>query len=258
MKETFLKQILRQKKREVAAMDLEEIGPKREAGSFYDAVQARPQQMHLIAEVKRASPSKGSIKVDVDVAAQAKSYELAGAGAVSVLTDPFFFKGSIADLKKAADAVEVPVLCKDFIISRKQLIRARNAGAGIVLLIVAALERSELAELYRQALDLSLEVLVEVHDLKELRIAENMGAKLIGVNNRSLHSFEVAISVSEELQPYHSLADTVYISESGFKEAQDVERVAAGYQAVLVGEALMREGDPAKAAEKLKVKRPFF
>ncbi|MBC1539627.1 indole-3-glycerol phosphate synthase TrpC [Listeria seeligeri] len=251
---TFLEEILAQKAIEVAEMPKENVLEKRKTYSFYEFLKANTTNMQLIAEVKRASPSKGEINMDVNPVNQAKAYEAAGVGMISVLTDPFFFKGSIEDLREVARNVEIPVLCKDFIISEKQLIRARNAGAAVVLLIISALEKEELQVLFNQALALDLEVLVEVHNAAELAIAQELGAKLIGVNNRNLHTFEVDIAISETLASNFA-TDACFISESGFKTAADVERVSASYNAVLVGEALMREKTPEIAAGKLKVTR---
>ncbi|MBF2520236.1 indole-3-glycerol phosphate synthase TrpC [Listeria marthii] len=251
---TFLEEILAQKAIEVAAMPLEKVAEKRKTYSFYEFLKANMSEMQLIAEVKRASPSKGEINMGVNPVAQAKSYQAAGAGMISVLTDPVFFKGSIEDLREVAKNVEIPVLCKDFIISEKQLIRARNAGATVVLLIVSALAEDALKNLFEQAVALDLEVLVEVHNREELAVAQQLGAKLIGVNNRNLHSFEVDIAVSEQLANDFS-TDACYISESGFRTADDVARVRTKYNAVLVGEALMREETPEVAAKRLKVTR---
>lgn len=252
---TFLENILEIKAKEVQEMPVEELLPLRKTGKFYDFVRSNADHIQLIAEVKRASPSKGDISLGVDVVAQAKSYQVAGAGAISVLTDPAFFKGSIEDLKQVAAVVDLPVLCKDFIIDKKQLIRARNAGATIVLLIVSALSHAQLEDLYQEAEALGLEILVEVHDQAELKIAEVLGARLIGVNNRNLHTFDVSLAVSEELGRYQNSPTAVYISESGFRDKTEVEKIKDKYQVVLVGEALMRDQNPTVAAEKLRVKR---
>lgn len=252
---TFLEEILAKKAQEVAEMQLENAELPREKPYFYDFLKENNTVVHLIAEVKRASPSKGAINLDVDPVAQAKSYEAAGAGAISVLTDQQFFKGDIEDLRAVAQAVEIPVLCKDFIISEKQLIRAKNAGASIVLLIVAALSEQVLTTLFKQASALDLEVLVEVHNEAELKIAERLGAKLIGVNNRDLHSFVVDIAVSERVAREFSRSDAFYISESGIREPEDVARVAKSFSVVLVGEALMRTNLVEQAASALKVSR---
>ena len=250
----FLEAILLEKRKEVAKMPLESVQPLRETSSFYDRVKSNPEKMQIIGEVKRASPSKGVINLDVDVIQQAKSYQEAGVQAISVLTDPVFFKGTIEDLRQVAEQVTIPVLCKDFIIDEKQLIRARNAGATIVLLIVAALSLEALTDLYKKAEALGLEILVEVHDAEELAIAEQLSAKLIGVNNRNLKTFEVSIVVSKALGKKQT-TEAVYISESGFSTAEQVAQVTENYQAVLVGEGLMREKTPQEKVKELQVIR---
>lgn len=250
----FLETIIHEKKQEVQAMPLEKVQPLRKTDSFYQQVKAHPEKMHIIGEVKRASPSKGAINLAVNVIEQAQAYEQAGVTAISVLTDEVFFKGSIEDLRTVASQVAIPVLCKDFIIDEKQLIRARNAGATMVLLIVSALSKQKLAELYTKAVALELEVLVEVHDEPELAIAEGLSAQLIGVNNRNLKTFEVSIEVSQQLGKKQT-RDAVYISESGFSTGQQVVLVKENYQAVLVGEGLMRENDPKAKVKELQVLR---
>ncbi|MBO0470060.1 indole-3-glycerol phosphate synthase TrpC [Enterococcus sp. DIV0242_7C1] len=250
----FLDKILTEKNQEVAQMSKEKLQPLRQTVSFYERVKKQPEKMHIIGEVKRASPSKGAINLTVDILEQAKAYEQAGVTAISVLTDESFFKGSIEDLRNVAAEVDVPVLCKDFIIDEKQLIRARNAGATIVLLIVSALSQTKLEFLYNQALALGLEVLVEVHDEQEQAIAEALDAVLIGVNNRNLKTFEVSIEVSQKLGKKQQ-TDAVYISESGFSSDKEVALVKDHYQAVLVGEGLMRQNDPKSKVKELQVKR---
>ncbi|MBO0475121.1 indole-3-glycerol phosphate synthase TrpC [Enterococcus ureasiticus] len=250
----FLEKIINEKKQEVNLMPLETVQPLRETYSFYQQVKDCPEKMHIIGEVKRASPSKGAINLSVNVIEQAKAYEQAGVTAISVLTDEVFFKGSIEDLRQVTSEVTIPVLCKDFIIDEKQLIRARNAGATIVLLIVSALSKQKLAELYKKATALGLEVLVEVHDKEELRIAEALSAQLIGVNNRNLKTFDVSIGVSQTLGEKQK-TDAVYISESGFSTSEQVALVKENYRAVLVGEGLMRETDPKAKVKALQVLR---
>ncbi|WP_294742744.1 indole-3-glycerol phosphate synthase TrpC [uncultured Exiguobacterium sp.] len=200
--------------------------------------------LSVIAEIKRASPSKGAIALDVDVIAQAKQYEASGATVISVLTDETYFKGSMDDLAAVAAAVDIPVLCKDFIIDRIQIDRAKAHGARLILLIVAALEQETLADLYAYAYAEGLEVLVEVHDEEELRRAEAIGAQIIGINNRNLKKFEVDLQTSigllEQKQP-----DVRYISESGIKTVEEAQLLhAAGADGILVGETLMRADDP--------------
>lgn len=201
-------------------------------------------ELSVIAEIKRASPSKGAIALDVDVVAQAKQYEASGATVISVLTDETYFKGSMDDLAAVAAAVDIPVLCKDFIIDRVQIDRAKAHGARLILLIVAALEQETLADLYAYAYAEGLEVLVEVHDEEELRRAEAIGAQIIGINNRNLKKFEVDLQTSvgllEQKQP-----DVRYISESGIKTVEEARLLhAAGADGILVGETLMRADDP--------------
>jgi len=250
----FLETIIHEKKQEVQATPLEKVQPLRKTDSFYQQVKAHPEKMHIIGEVKRASPSKGAINLAVNVIEQAQAYEQADVTAISVLTDEVFFKGSIEDLRTVASQVAIPVLCKDFIIDEKQLIRARNAGATMVLLIVSALSKQKLAELYTKAVALELEVLVEVHDEQELAIAEGLSAQLIGVNNRNLKTFDVSIEVSQQLGKKQT-RDAVYISESGFSTGQQVALVKENYQVVLVGEGLMRENDPKAKVKELQVLR---
>ncbi|MGX7245607.1 indole-3-glycerol phosphate synthase TrpC [Enterococcus quebecensis] len=250
----FLEKIINEKQKEVALMPIEELQPLRQTASFYQQVKEHPEKMHIIGEVKRASPSKGAINLSVNVIEQAQAYEKAGVTAISVLTDEVFFKGSIEDLRQVSEQVTVPVLCKDFIIDEKQLIRARNAGATIVLLIVAALPQRKLADLYKKATSLGLEVLVEVHDEQELKVAEALSAKLIGVNNRNLKTFDVSISVSQKLGEKQT-TEAVYISESGFSGKEQVGLVKDAYQAVLVGEGLMRQSDPKEKVKELQVLR---
>lgn len=199
----------------------------------------------VIAEIKRASPSKGDIRLDVDVAEQAKIYEQAGAAAISVLTDESYFKGSIADLEKVAQIVSVPVLCKDFIVDSVQIDRAKNAGATIILLIVAALEQGELEELFAYTQASGLEVLVEVHDRAELEVAVELGAELIGVNNRNLKTFEVSLQQTAHIaEHFPENSRALLISESGIVSEEDASfAFSKGANGVLVGEALMRSPD---------------
>ncbi|MDR1606043.1 MAG: indole-3-glycerol phosphate synthase TrpC [Streptococcaceae bacterium] len=250
----FLEKILAEKRQEVAEMVLESPKPVRQVKGLLERLRENPDRLQVIGEVKRASPSLGAINLTVDVLAQAKSYEEAGVSAISVLTDPVFFKGSIEDLRLVAQNVELPVLNKDFIIDTKQLIRAVNSGATLVLLIVACLDEQVLQSLYDTALSLGLEVLVEVHNAAELAAAHRIGAELIGVNNRNLKTFEVDIQNSLELVSLQQ-AGRYYISESGIKSQIEAEKVAPAFRAVLVGEALMTNGNPTAAAQSLQVKR---
>ncbi|HJT79769.1 MAG TPA: indole-3-glycerol phosphate synthase TrpC [Chthoniobacterales bacterium] len=207
---------------------------------FRAALQRSDDQLAIIAEVKRASPSAGTIAAGTDPGEKAKDYQQQGAEAVSVLTDKTFFQGAMADLAIVHDAVTIPVLRKDFIIDRLQIVQAVAGGADAVLLIVAALPGPELLKLTSAAAELHLDTLIEVHTEEELQRAIDVGATIIGINNRDLTTFEVDLSVTEELSELVP-NDVVLVSESGYKTAEDV-RLAhqCGVNAVLVGEALMR------------------
>ena len=221
-------------------------GSPARAGLFRAAL-SRTDRINVIAECKRRSPSRGVIRVGYDVTAIAKGYAAAGAAAISVLTEPTFFDGSLADLRGVRGAVDVPVLRKDFIVSEYQLHEARAAGADAVLLIVAALTPMELRELATRAASLELDVLVEVHDASELAIAIDAGALLIGVNNRNLRTLAVNLDASEELVA-RIPRQIVAVSESGLKTGDDLVRLrACGYRAFLIGERLMGEPDPGAA-----------
>lgn len=209
------------------------------------------QGIRLIAEFKRASPSKGVIRADLAPADVAKMYAAAGAAAISVLTDEKFFSGSLADLEAARKAMELPVLRKDFIIDRYQLIEARCAGADAVLLIAAALDKKALAALHAEAVALGMAVLVEVHNEEELKCALSAKPQIIGVNNRNLQTFEVDLETTLRLRPLVP-GNVIMVSESGIRDRQDVLRLmSARVDAVLVGESLMRQPDPGAAAAAL-------
>jgi indole-3-glycerol phosphate synthase len=199
----------------------------------------------LIAEVKKASPSKGLLCPNFNPVALAKSYEKAGAAAISVLTDAKFFQGSLADLKQVKETTRlVPVLRKDFIIDHYQLLEARLYGADAVLLIVAALTRSDLDRLSKEALALGLATLAEVHNREELDLALEANADIIGINNRDLKSFVVNIETTFDLLQYIPGGKTI-VAESGINHRADVERLAqAGVHAVLIGEAIVTAADP--------------
>lgn len=212
----------------------------------------RPKRdMGLIAEVKRRSPSKGDLNLTVDPPLQAEAYAAGGADAISVLTDARYFGGSFDDLAAVRAAVDTPVLCKDFILTSYQVYEARGWGADLILLIVAALEDRELLPLYRLTTDLGMTALVEVHDQHDLARAVAMDARVIGINNRDLQDFSVDLVTTEYLAPLVP-DDALCVSESGINSRDDVERVRrAGARAVLVGETLMRSGDPRATIEDL-------
>lgn len=201
-------------------------------------------QAAVIAEVKRASPSKGLLRDPFEPAQIARSYATAGASALSVLTDHDFFQGHEDDLREARAACEVPVLRKDFLIDPYQVYEARLIGADAILLIVAALDDGRLRELVRLAMDLQLDVLVEVHDAAELERALRIDAPLLGINNRSLRTFATRLETTLDLLPRIPAGRTV-VTESGIHTPADVARMREqGVHAFLVGEAFMRAPDP--------------
>ena len=212
---------------------------------FAAAIDRGPDALGLIAEVKKASPSVGTIVEAFDPVAIAQAYEAAGAHAVSVLTDEKFFQGNLSYLTQVRNAIALPALRKDFILHEAQIFEAAVAGADAILLIVAALEQPELERLHATATTLGLDVLVEVHTLPELDRALDCGARLIGINNRNLTTFEVDLRATEIISE-EVPEEVILVSESGIKTQADARRVfAAGANALLVGEALMRTGDVA-------------
>ena len=252
MDKAFLPKILEQKALEVAQMALEDIQPLRQTYRLYDFLQAHPDRLQIIAEVKKASPSMGDINLGVDILQQAKTYEANGAAIISVLTDQAYFKGHLDDLRDISNQVAIPTLNKDFIIDEKQIIRARNAGASVILLIVAALTEERLKELYDYATELGLEVLMETHNREELEIAHRIGARIIGVNNRNLTTFEVDLQTSLDLAEYFQ-EGPVYISESAIFSGQDAQAVAPHFQGILVGTALMQAENVAEKIKELQI-----
>jgi indole-3-glycerol phosphate synthase len=201
----------------------------------------------VIAELKKASPSRGLIRAEFHPAALAKSLEAAGATALSVLTDGEFFQGSLDDLTRASEAVTIPCLRKDFILDPFQILEARAAGADAILLIVAALEDRDLKALYTEARRVGLDVLCEVHDRAEVDRAAQLGCTVIGVNSRNLHTMQVKPQTQLDLAQWLP-SGAVHVAESGIRSAADVARLQeAGYDAFLVGESLMRQPDPAAA-----------
>ncbi len=205
----------------------------------------------VIAEFKRASPSRGDIRPDADPAQIARSYARAGAVALSVLTDADFFRGSLDDLRAARAACELPVLRKDFTVDPLQLVEARAAGADAILLIAAALDDAQLRELFAAAGELGLDAIIEVHDRAELERAHAIGAEIVGINNRDLKSFATDVAITRALLPH--VRDCLVVSESGIDDPQVVSELAGeGVHAFLVGEALMRAGDPSAALRELR------
>ena len=201
----------------------------------------------VIAEIKKASPSKGLIRSEFYPATLARTFEAAGAAALSVLTDEEFFQGSLDCLEHASAAVRIPCLRKDFILDPFQILEARAAGADAILLIVSALTDAALSDLRDEAGTLGLDVLCETHDREELERAVGLGFELIGVNSRDLRNFSVRLEALEELALWMP-RDAVMVAESGIRTPEDIARLRGiGYDAFLIGEALMRQPDPAAA-----------
>jgi indole-3-glycerol phosphate synthase len=205
-------------------------------------------QLNIIAEFKRRSPSKGVIREDADAKAIARAYEQGGAAAISVLTEQDHFDGSLADLLAIRSATALPVLRKDFIFSEYQVYESAAVGAAAVLLIVAALDDDLLVRLRQIAEDeLGLDALVEVHTSEEMKRALAAGAKIVGINNRDLHTFSVSLSTSEQLAS-EVPDDVILVSESGLNTATDLRRLAErGFKGFLIGETLMRAENPEQA-----------
>jgi len=209
-------------------------------------------QLNIIAEFKKASPSKGAINEASDVSSIAVAYKNGGACAMSVLTEEDHFLGSLEDLREARSSVSLPILRKDFTFDEFQIYEAAEAGADAILLIVAALTPKDLASLHAIAEEeLEMDALVEVHSVEEMEIARSIGASLIGVNNRDLRSFTVSLDVSRRLIE-HAPADSVLVSESGLRTRDELlELHALGYSGFLMGETLMRSKDAALALREL-------
>jgi indole-3-glycerol phosphate synthase len=219
------------------------------------ALKSESPRLKIIAEFKRRSPSAGIIRDDLSAEEVARSYERGGACAISVLTDEAHFDGSIADLRAVRSSTNLPILRKDFIIDPIQIYEAAVAGADAVLLIVAALDDDVLGDLRKVAEDqLGLDALVEVHTSEELRRAMNVGARIIGMNNRDLQTFQVSLETSERLIA-EAPRDKIMVSESGLQDAESLRRLhAIGFHGFLIGETLMRATDPEKALRDLIAK----
>ncbi|MEX2582227.1 MAG: indole-3-glycerol phosphate synthase TrpC [Gemmatimonadota bacterium] len=211
----------------------------------------QPAEVRLLAEIKRRSPSAGVIRADTDPVDVARRYAEGGAAALSVLTDEEFFGGSLEALRQVRAKVDLPLLRKDFVLDPVQVWEARAAGADAILLIVRILDDDRLGDLHRLATELGMDVLVEIHDARELDRALSVGADLIGVNNRDLSTFRTDLTLSLELAPSVDPGITL-VAESGIRTAEDVQRLgAAGVDAILVGESLMRQTDVREAAAAL-------
>ena len=231
-------------KKEVSQMEISKDFPFNEA--------LKDPEIAIIAEVKRASPSKGIISEDFDYVSIAREYESAGASAISVLTEPYFFKGSNDYLKEISENVSIPILRKDFVIDEYMVWEAKLLGASAVLLIVSILDIVQLKKFLDLAHDLGLSAIVETHDGDEIRTAMNVGAEIIGVNNRNLNDFSVDIDNSISLRRCVS-DNIVFISESGIKTKEDVSKLKENnVDAVLIGETLMKSDDKKSLISELK------
>jgi indole-3-glycerol phosphate synthase len=234
----------------------EQAEQRRNRRSLYQALKnPGPFGVNIISEIKRASPSKGLIRKDLDPVTYARAYEKGGAAALSVLTDQSFFKGSPEDLKTAKGAVLLPVLRKDFTISTYQIYEAAVMGADAVLLITRILSEQQLSDFLALSTDLQLDALVEVHDEEDLEKAKNSGATLVGINNRNLRTFktdiETAIELVKRFEPHQ-----VAVAESGIHTRDDIERlIDAGIWNFLIGESLVRAENPIAHLEYLMGKK---
>jgi len=256
----YLDEILAQH-REVASRDTRSVSELIEAtktisrsrGFAKRLIDDSKNALAVIAEIKRRSPSRGLLSTELEPKFIAEQYKYAGASCISVLTDSEFFGGSVADLKSARGAVDLPVLRKDFTVSLNDICDAKLMGADCVLLIVAALKKTELAEFHNFASELGLDVLVEVHDEPELNLALEIGAKMIGVNQRNLKTFEVdhqrAVNIARKIP-----SSVVRVAESGVRTREDAIRLRdAGYHAILVGESLVTSKNIATTLNDLRV-----
>jgi len=258
----FLTEIVKLKKKRLqaakATRDFDELKQSATATrenakphSLREALQKN--QTNIIAEIKRASPSKGVINDKIDIAEVARSYENGGACAISVLTEEDRFCGSLEDLRVARSVVNLPILRKDFIFDEFQIYEAAEVGADVILLIAAMLDDKDLINLHRLAEEiLGLDALVEVHTLDELERVKKMDAQIIGVNNRDLQSFKVSLDVSRELIK-HAPDDALMIAESGLRTRGDLlELKNLGFKGFLIGETLMRSGNPTEMLQNLQ------
>ncbi len=254
MSEIFLDKIMSLKRERVERLKLEtDIGTLKEQAfnvrsrsesHCLKTVLCRTDRANVIAEIKQASPSKGVINDNIDVVYVAQSYEKGGAAAISVLTEEDFFKGSLDDLVAVRNAVDLPILRKDFVVDDFQIYESAAAGADAILLIAAVLNPQDLLDLLRLGRDtLGMDVIVEVHTATELEVAASAGADIIGVNNRDLRSFDVSLDVSRQLIQSRP-ANALMIAESGLSTKEEIDELGLlGFNGFLIGETLMRTGN---------------
>lgn len=257
---TVLDDICAKKVEEIAAITPQQLeawkaecgGPFTKRNRFVSAITSKSPG--IIAEIKKGSPSEGIIRAEVDVEAIAKSYQQNGASAISVVTDKTFFYGDISWIKRIKSAADLPVIRKDFVLDEKQVYESKVAGADAVLLIAAILDEAKLQELYALVYKLGIEALVEIHTEKELQVALNIGAEIIGINNRNLKSFNVDNST------FSTLAvtipdDKIVVAESGIHSREDfLFMKEQGADAVLIGTHFMRAAEPGEALRQLRIK----
>ena len=250
---SVLQEILLRKREEVKALleiEMEPASPLKENRFLQALSEGTPPQ--IIAETKKASPSAGGINPEMDVVSQAQMYQEGGAAAVSVLVDDAF-GGSWQDIAEVAESVEIPVLCKEFVLHPVQLDLAVRAGAQGVLLIAAVLGEEELVSMVGECKDLNIEPLVEVHTAQELEWALRSGTRIVGINNRNLSTFEVSLDTTRTLAPLVP-PDRVVVCESGIRSREEIKGIMeeTGVQAFLVGETLSRARDPVGMLEELR------
>src|SRR5262249_45745611 len=235
----------------VTELEAEARRLKQSPGRFLQALQ-HPDRANIIAEIKRRSPARGIIRDDFDPHTIACGYERAGAAAISILTEEDFFDGSLRHLGEARRHVDLPLLRKDFIFDSYQVAETAAAGASALLLIVAVLEEALLADLLAQSTQLGLDALIEVHDADEMQIANRVGARIIGINNRDLRTFEVGLDTSFRLARLAAEEDSVLVAESGIRSAADICSLKeAGFRGFLIGEHFMKAQDPAAELSQL-------
>ncbi len=258
--EGFLRQVVEERKVDIEAVKrkVPAAAVRNEAeqtslpASFKDALAGRtPERPGIIAEIKKASPSRGDIRLTLDVAEYAASYTRAGACAISVLTEPRYFKGSLKDLETACKATSLPVLCKDFVVTSYQVYEARRAGASSILLITPVLSGSQLAEYIMLSRELGLEPLVEINCEKQLEAACRADAKIIGINNRNLETLAVDTTVSRRISRLIP-EEIIRVEASGIGSRKDIEKgIEARFFNFLVGESIVRAKDPEKFIQSL-------